>query len=170
MRLRMGLLVSLLALASLAGAAQRAGGRITGRIVSDDGQPLRGAMVHAIGLGVTGREGQAARQSVAADEDGNFAIENLDAVTYLVSASMPGYVDSQWIDAGEPRYARVGESLTLTLRRGGVITGRVTNAAGEPVVRINVRAIPVRDESGKPYNAPPAVQPMISSTDDRGIY
>ncbi|MDX2031668.1 MAG: carboxypeptidase-like regulatory domain-containing protein [Blastocatellia bacterium] len=170
MRLRMILLISLLALASLAGAAQRAGGRITGRIVSDDGQPLRGAMVHAIGLDVTGREGQAARQSVAADEDGNFAIENLDAVPYLVSASMPGYVAAQSIGVDEPRYARVGESLTITLTRGGVITGRVTNAAGEPVVRINIRAIPVRDEAGKPYNAPPAFQLMTSSTDDRGIY
>ena len=53
--------------------------------------------------------------------------------------------------------------------RGGAITGTVTNAMGEPVVAVRVRATMIRDARGES----PRLPVLISSeqpTDDRGIY
>jgi len=66
-------------------------------------------------------------------------------------------------------YYRIGDSVNLDMIRGGVITGTVTDSAGEPVVAIRVRALMVRGSDGKP------VTDVLSSigeqsTDDRGIY
>ena len=53
--------------------------------------------------------------------------------------------------------------------RGGAITGTVTNALGEPVVAVRVRATMVRDARGE---VPKFMTfgLMEQSTDDRGIY
>ena len=65
-------------------------------------------------------------------------------------------------------YYRIGDSVNLQLTRGGVITGVVTNALGEPVIGVRVRATMIRDAKGQrppmPFFGPD------QSTDDRGIY
>ena len=49
---------------------------------------------------------------------------------------------------------KVGDNVTLRMSKGGVITGAVTDAAGEPLVGLSVRVVKVRDLEGS--NAPPA--------------
>jgi hypothetical protein len=52
-----------------------------------------------------------------------------------------------------------------------VITGRVVNAAGEPVVGVPVVAERVRDEDGRPLPTPEkAAASSLRQTDDRGVY
>src|SRR5262245_54029822 len=67
--------------------AQRATGAITGRVVADDGQPVRHATINISSMGGGGR-----RLTVVSDEDGNFQAEGLDPVPYTVSATAPGLV------------------------------------------------------------------------------
>ena len=59
------------------------------------------------------------------------------------------------------------DHVTVNLVKGGVITGRVTNQSGEPVIAINVSVARVRDGEGK---AALGGGGRPATTDDRGIY
>src|SRR5712692_8525136 len=138
-------------------------GAITGRVVSE-GQPVSGATVFVVAIG------SASGQRTGTDYDGNFKAEGLDAGAYRVSASSPGYVSevSPAVPDNPATYYRPGDSVTLTLIKGGVISGTVTNGAGEPVVNATVRAWRIRDSEGKPI--PNVNQARDRATDDRGYY
>ena len=147
--------------------AQRATGAITGRVVTDDGQPVRHATISISSVGGGGR--RAGRLSVVSDEDGNFQAEGLDLVPYVISATAPGYVLAP-NKRRETNYSFVGQTVTVTMIRGGVITGKVTSATGDPIIRIAVRAIRVRDETGRPDNTAVGNFRPQRMTDDRGVY
>lgn len=171
-------LVTLMALSSLSVVAQTqepraktdkaatpVTGSIKGRVVNESGQPLPNAAVSA--RGANGNESQ----SVATDRDGTFQINDLEQGTaYYISAQLPAYVTSpRERPASTATTYRVGDSVTLTLVKGAVITGTVTNAAGEPVAGIRVRMEKVvRDRNGKrlPSDGPWGDR----QTDDRGVY
>jgi hypothetical protein len=144
--------------------AQRATGAITGRVVADDGQPVRHATINISSMGGGGR-----RLTIVSDEDGNFLAEGLDPIPYTVSATAPGLVlDPK--KRRETNYSFVGQPVTITMMRGGVITGKVTSATGDPIIRIAVRAIRVRDETGRPDNTAVGNFRPQRMTDDRGVY
>jgi hypothetical protein len=83
-----------------------------------------------------------------------------------VSANSPAYTNLPG-DPDAPKYYRLGDSARVEIVRGGAITGTVTNANGEPVIAVRVRAIMIRDAKGQAARAfGSAEQP----TDDRGIY
>ena len=85
-----------------------------------------------------------------------------------VSASAPGYVPaSQPSLTDSQSYYHIGDSVILTMVKGGVITGTVTGPKG-PAIAVGVHAIRVRDEDGKALSAP--MQFRERSTDDRGMY
>jgi len=143
-------------------------GAISGRVVTEDGQPVPRATVLITASGKTDR-----RVSINTDEEGNFHADGLDAAAYVVSASAPGYVVRPRSEAGARRagFNYIGEVVTVTMLKGGVITGRVVNAAGEPVVGVPVMAERVRDEDGRPLRAPEKVAASSKrQTDDRGVY
>jgi hypothetical protein len=106
-------------------------------------------------------------RTLVTDSDGNFRMNNLAAAVYVVSASYPAYVAPPYDPLEPGNYHRIGESVRLELVRGGVITGTVTNAAGEPVISVRVRAQMVRDSRG---GDPLPFAFREQSTDDRGIY
>jgi carboxypeptidase family protein len=160
--------LSLLAVLNVAAWGQPLTGAISGRVVTEDGQPVPRAAVSITASGKTDR-----RVSVNTDEEGNFRAEGLDAAAYVVSASAPGYVFRPRNEPGARRagFNYIGEVVTITMLKGGVITGRVVNAAGEPVVGVPVTAERVRDEDGRPLPAPEkAAASSQRQTDDRGVY
>jgi hypothetical protein len=108
-------------------------------------------------------------RNTTTNSEGNFQISGLEPAQYFVNANSPAYIAPQ-IDADIPvPMYRVGDSVRLELIRGGVITGTVTNANGEPLVGVKVRALMVRDTSGKPLRGRvPGWGER--TTDDRGIY
>ena len=135
-------------------------GTITGRVLNDSGQPLPNAIVFIRGQTSQGR-------TTTTDNEGNFQVGGLDPAIYGVSAAAPTFVSPPRDPDTPPAYYRIGDSVTLSLIKGGVITGTTTSASGEPVVQIGVRAIMVRDVNGKP---PPFAYQSERTTDDRGIY
>jgi Carboxypeptidase regulatory-like domain len=137
-------------------------GTISGRVVNENGQPLTGATVFARAVG-TAMQGR-----TITDSEGNFQVSALDQAAYSVSAMLPAYATAPR-DSDTPTYYRVGDSVRLELVKGGVITGTVTTATGEPVVAINVRAYRIRDAKGQPPKTP-LTSFGERSTDDRGIY
>jgi len=137
-------------------------GAINGRVVNERGEALPGAnvMVRPVGTFNQGR-------STTTDAEGNFRFEGLEPALYLLSGYAPAYILRSTEADGAGPYHRIGDSVRLEFIKGGVITGTVTNAAGEPVVGVRVRAFRVRDAK-----ASQAMQSgsMERATDDRGIY
>ncbi len=139
-------------------------GSITGRVVNESGQPLANATVfirplNSITLGRT----------TISDAEGNFHANGLDSALYLVSATLPAYIFPPRDPDAPVTYFRIGDTVRLDLIRGGVVTGTVTNSAGEPVIGVRVRATLVRDATGKPTKGATYLRGE-SATDDRGIY
>lgn len=144
-------------------ASPAAFGVIKGRVVNESGQPLANTTVTAARFNSLRPD-----QSVTTDREGKFEFTGLEPVTYRLFARLPAYTPLLLDpDEEETRY-RNGDTVTLVLVKGGVITGTITNAAGEPVVGIRVRALMTRDAERLPwpYNAIPNER----FTDDRGVY
>jgi hypothetical protein len=138
-------------------------GAISGRVVNENGQPLSHA---AIFVGAPMDPLRA--RTTATDEGGNFQVSGLDALIYTLNASAPGYVMPPREPEALPTYYRIGDSVTIAMSKGGVITGTVTSATGEPLVQAGVRAIMIRDANGKPPNLNRFG--IDRPTDDRGVY
>lgn len=136
-------------------------GSISGKVVNENGQPLTGTAVFVRGVGVRSGPGR----STATDLEGNFRVNGLDPGLYTIGANAPAYTT----EFAPPAYYRLGDSVRLVLVRGGVITGVVTNALGEPIINVQVRVTRIRDAKGKTQKFP-AFAPNEQSTDDRGIY
>jgi hypothetical protein len=139
-------------------------GTIKGRLVAADGQPLMNANVMAQALTTP-----PAVKPTRVDSEGRFVLDELAPAAYLIFASAPGYIDqsmalgdaSQW-----PRHL-IGSNVRITMIRGGVITGRVTDAKGEPVVGVPVHATIVAASLSIISFFTGAA---AAETDDRGVY
>ena len=140
-------------------------GSITGRVVDESGQPLQNASVVVRPAGASRRE-----QTVGTDREGAFRISGLDAVPYTLSVWMPSYIvpprDPSTTATPVTTY-KIGDTVTFTLVKGGVVTGSVVNANGEPLVGVNVRAQMVRDTNGRLLRSGYRNEIL---TDDRGVY
>jgi protocatechuate 3,4-dioxygenase beta subunit len=139
----------LLAALTLAGALVQApaggeGAVISGRVLeAGTGAPVAGAHVVLI----VQRQGPSRGPfidrppTVATDEGGRFQFTGLEPGRYRVEARKPGFANLPFsggmpmldVKAGERR-----DDVTLTLQRGGVVTGRVVDQYGEPVADVHV--------------------------------
>ncbi|HKP45687.1 MAG TPA: carboxypeptidase-like regulatory domain-containing protein [Pyrinomonadaceae bacterium] len=81
---------------------------------------------------------------------------------------MPGFVHTaQPATPADSNYYRPGEVITITMAKGGVITGTVSGPTG-PIVATVVRAMRLRDAEGKPV--PFTTFGRDRMTDDRGMF
>ncbi|HEU4386384.1 MAG TPA: carboxypeptidase-like regulatory domain-containing protein [Blastocatellia bacterium] len=163
-----------------AAARSRTGapGDITGRVVGDDGKSIDNATVIATPLnrGTNRMTAVLNFQSVETDGNGNFVLGGLSQTAYSLRVSAPGYTAAPGAieEEGRPRHFRPGDSITINMTKGGVITGTVTGPSGEPVVAMRMKATRIRDTEGRPVLSTPVdIQEDLldeSKTDDRGIY
>jgi 5-hydroxyisourate hydrolase-like protein (transthyretin family) len=146
-------------------------GVITGRVLGNDGSPLVNARVTA--TEVEPRAPNSVSRTVTTDDEGNFRLTKLQSGAYRISANADGYLSAS---AGatenstrpDDQYFRPGATATITLQKGGVITGRVSNAEGQPIVAVPLSLEYVRDNYDRPMSAT-AVEGE-GRTDDRGVY
>ena len=152
-------------------AAKVPRGSISGRVTIKD----RGVAGVAIGL----RKGDAFAvfepyQKTSTDQEGYFRISNLAAGSYSITISAPAFVMSDAKDSGKFKNVLVGddesvEGINFTLVRGGVITGRVTDAENRPVIEQQVNIYPADGFEQRTQQR--AVYSVINAqTDDRGVY
>lgn len=107
------------------------------------------------------------------DEDGRYQLNHVPSGQYQLQSFAPAFV------TGDDLRFRPGKTITLnegetvdqfdmTLTRGGVITGRVIDANGQPLVQESIRLFFLDDRGEKL----PAYLPYgpLYATDDRGIY
>jgi hypothetical protein len=139
-------------------------GTITGRLTASDGQPLTTANVMVQSL-----TGTPVAKPARPDPEGRFTFDGLTPGSYIVMATAPGYID-QSMTLGPPiQWPRhlIGSNVNVTMIRGGVITGLVTNAKGEPMVGMPVNATAVTSQEMSLLSLSGG---GVSETDDRGIY
>jgi hypothetical protein len=115
------------------------------------------------------RNWQAARYGSTTDPQGNYRISNVPPGTYEVMPTAP-----QFVVAGQQAMqilmiveGETVENVDFTLVRGGVITGRVTDAEGQPLIEEQVAFVL---EEFKPDEPMHRMMPSVSQTDDRGVY
>jgi hypothetical protein len=111
------------------------------------------------------------------DQEGNYRIEAPPG-RYRVSPSSSALIVSESESKGDERQIALAEGqgvegVNFTLIRGGVITGRVTDAQGRPLVREIIGIIGADDSASTPPRF--SSESLLSSgsmyfTDDRGVY
>ena len=168
------------------GAPQAAGtGLISGRVMTDetDSQPVRRAtvMLSAGGLQLP--------QTTVAGEAGEFEFSGLGPGNYTLVVQKAAYVTSYYgakrpgKGPGVPIALLEGQRVADVVVRalhGSVITGVVRNQSGQPVVGLDVQALPLQLGAGDRQMAMPsgfAAQVAAAgggggaaTTDDRGVY
>jgi Carboxypeptidase regulatory-like domain len=136
---------------------------ITGRVLTTSGQPVTNATVLVSRL-----NSASPARPVPTDSSGSFRVSGLEPGVFSVTAYAASYVlPPTDLETSQPTYYRVGDSVTVTMEKGGVISGTVTDTDGQPVVAVRVRAMMVRDANGQPANGNIAGERL---TDDRGVY
>lgn len=152
-------------------------GTISGKVtVSDSGI---GDIVVTAQLG--DRPGQPALARAKTDANGRYRLPGLTAGQYQITAIAPAwaFVDQSgysgsFYGAGKVVVLAAGEDVDdveIKLLRGGVITGRVTDADGKPVVEERVTP-EIVDQNGNPTKQPALFMwnYQMTQTDDRGVY
>lgn len=139
-------------------------GTITGRVVNESGQPLPNARVTVQAMGSLRRS-----ESTITDREGKFQINDLDPLSYRVFASLSAYTYLTTFEDVWSTSHRIGDSVTVVLTKGGVITGTVTTQTGEPIVGVRVYARITRGESSHLSRFLNSYQ-RERTTDDRGVY
>jgi hypothetical protein len=139
-------------------------GVIRGMVINESGQPLPDVQVtvRAYGSGEY-------PHSTSTDRDGNFRVSGLRPVLYYATASLPAYTAApRDPDNTQATSYRIGDTITLVMIKGGVITGSVKSVTGDPVVGVQVRAQMIRDGNGQRSRYGATTRERL--TDDRGIY
>ena len=165
------LVILIAAGATAARQSEQPTGSIKGRITVE-GKPQPGVVVSLFEEGKYYSDHSLAR--VITDADGYYRFTAIAAGRYSVSTHSPLFVNPEIdhngkngrlvvIDSGE-----AVEEINFSLVRGGVITGRVTDTEGRPVIALAVILLKADDRSPAPGFRTPDLQIMM--TDDRGIY
>jgi hypothetical protein len=168
------LAVSLLLAACHHQALAQNPGSLAGRVVGADGQPMANVPVSVVPVGRDvarrpGTPGGAAQTTT--DDEGGFKINALPPGSYSVSSSAPGYVTLPPPGEGGLGVYRPGDFALVTLVKGGVISGKVTDAVGEPLTGVNVNVIRVGNLEGEADTSPVASGFGRNwRTDDLGAY
>jgi hypothetical protein len=132
---------------------------ITGSIVSGDGTfPWQLTLVLT-----SSNSPVAIRQTAEVADDGSFRFDDVAPGLYSIQLSQSsGYVWSQETkELLRLQRWQPGDHANLSIVKGGVITGVVVTASGEPAVGLKVRVLPTKFQSGQELNG---------RTDDRGRY
>jgi protocatechuate 3,4-dioxygenase beta subunit len=114
-----------------------------------------------------------AMQRATTDQDGFYRIANVAPGNYEISPSAPAFVPSDWKEP-KSKSVLVGEdenveNIDFALVHGGVITGKVTDADGRPVIQqpVNIFRVEAFDQKSQQDRV---FASGGGQTDDRGIY
>ena len=133
---------------------------------------LKGNGIGGVRVAVRDKNSGQTRAGLTAitDSEGNYRISNVPRGTFEIMVGSPKFV----VSGSEPiKTLIVGEgetydSVNFILVRGGVITGRITDSEGRPVVEEHVAISGPEDNTSQERFS--RINLFSASTDDRGVY
>ncbi|MEP6911802.1 MAG: carboxypeptidase-like regulatory domain-containing protein [bacterium] len=142
------------------------GGQVSGS-VTIRGKPAAGVVVRAR-ANDSGSWSESMLKATT-NEDGKYHIRGISPGTYVVKPIAWGFVPSENSEGWNGKSVVIAEdesieNLDFTLIRGGVITGKVTDANGRPLIEETVNLMWA--DQRRPYS----FSTHTFRTDDRGIY
>ncbi len=145
-------------------------GTISGQVLDESGSPIENAEVQLTSLGAA-----TSRKFIKtiSGKNGKFVFENLKPVRYKIIVRLAGYVLSppENTPNEQETFFQIGNNAKLYMRKGGVITGKVTDGENNLIIEIPVQVVRVRDEFGRKIPAKEIFQGLRQNlTNDRGIY
>jgi protocatechuate 3,4-dioxygenase beta subunit len=167
----LSLAASLCAQSTTKQAARVPRGLVSGRVtIKDKGAPGVAVGLHKGGDAIN--PGEPYSRTIT-DHDGFYRFANLAPGSYSITPSAPAFVMANTREA-RAKSVLVGEDenvegINFALVRGGVITGRVTDAEGRPVVeqQVNIYSTELLEQKSPDR---PIFTTKSAQTDDRGIY
>ncbi|HYE74825.1 MAG TPA: carboxypeptidase-like regulatory domain-containing protein [Blastocatellia bacterium] len=139
-----------------------------------NGEAWRGVTVVLRPERVSAATGQRSPHQVVSDANGNYRISGIVPGDYTLSVLDPEFVIVGELTTGlrgKLFHLNSGEKIAnadLELKRGGVITGRVTDSTGQPLVRERIELTKLRAD-GQPQPSP-FNYPALKMTDEHGVY
>src|SRR5262245_29740202 len=144
---------------------------VSGRVTLK-GEPARGVTVILQGQ----NSGRSSSPRAMTDESGRFNFTGVAAGGYSIFALAPGYASPEDTSLGPlDKTLNIAEgekadNVDFEIRRGGVITGRITDSQGRPVVEETI-TLSKRDRNNQPQNYfSYTPNNDMYRTDDRGVY
>lgn len=165
-------LISLRAQTQTTAKSTKPSGSVAGRVTIKDKGAAR------IGVGLRRSESNHPFDTLpraTTDQDGNYKITNVSSGSYTVVPGASAYIIANNNNA-RGRNVIVGEGenvegINFSLVRGGVITGKITDPDGRPVIQQQVRLFRFENpDSRTPQQGQVAFPVNNTTTDDRGIY
>jgi hypothetical protein len=176
----LGLLLTAIALLvqarTLQNSSKPAGtGSIAGQVLVE-GKPVANALLVLSQDHRRQHKGVTPFMKTTSDRDGNFKFEKVPMDNYLLAAVVPGSVNpteagKSISEQGKPLTVEDGEAISgieISLKRGAVITGRVTDASNQPLIEAFVQIRKV--DNPKSDSLFDTHQPAMHLTNDQGIY
>jgi len=139
--------------------------------VTIKGKPAVGVTVLANPDALGGGNPMMKRYRARTDQTGSYRITNLPAGTYEISAITPALVTVDQSHSVVISEGEEVEDVNLLLVPGGVITGKITDVEGEPVIGELVSIMPAAEQFPRGFGRLLArLHSPDNSTDDRGVY
>jgi len=145
-------------------------GVISGTVSDETGSPIEDAEVSIQPAG-SQKSGESFRETT--ERSGKFNFENLKPRRYKIYVSYAGYVLPEVFETsmGNQKTYSINQQLNLIVRKGGAITGKVSDEIGQPLIKVRVRAVRIRGEFGERIPAQEFARYSPQNfTDDRGVY
>lgn len=154
------------------GAAKSGTATISGR-VTIEGKPAPGIVVTLMGTD-SGQEPRGVKEKT--DAEGRFNFAGVMPGNYVITPRAYAHVLADHVRNtrdGKRILVMAGETVdgvSFNLVRGGVVTGRVTDEQGRPVVRGYISLLEKRGDGDGRFESITLPFPDIQETDDRGVY
>ena len=151
---------------SQSGTEKRPGASFSGK-VTIKGKGAPGIMVGLIRIEETSQV--PTRHRGLTDDQGNYSITNVSPGKYQLTVVAPGLVPALRSESNKTfliSKSETVENVDFAMVRGGVITGKVTDSDGRPLIEEDISLFPADPRQGSFYSSPP----HPTRTDDRGIY
>lgn len=109
---------------------------ISGKVTSADGKPIKGAIILAIQN--VSAPGVAPKQATSVTQaDGTYRLDGVDTGTYRVTAKAPTYAPAEQYPV-EVTDDQAEVEVDLTMDKGWILTGHVSDPNGQPVTDATV--------------------------------